>query len=191
MSLTLPARYTTPAIVFHWVIALGIAINLVIMWVLDALPEASQRPAVNLHKSIGITVLGLAIMRLLWRATHTPPPLPPGTRTWERLSAHAAHTLLYVLIFALPLTGWIHDSAWKAAAKNPLVLFGVIPWFRIAAVQDMAPGPKEHVHALFSQLHTSCAYLLYALLAVHILGALKHQFWDNQPSLRRIWFARG
>ena len=184
MRLTLPPRYTAPAIVLHWLVALGIMINVLIMWTLSALPE---RPAVNLHKSIGITVLGLAILRLLWRLTHKPPPLPPGTRRWERLSAHAAHTLLYVLIFALPLTGWIHDSAWKAAAGNPLTLFGVIPWFRISAVQDMAPGPKEHMHALFGQLHTSCAYVLYALLAAHILGALKHQFVDNRPSLRRMW----
>ena len=133
-------------------------------------------------------MLGLAIMRLLWRLTHKPPPLPAGTHKWERLSAHAAHTLLYVLIFALPLTGWIHDSAWKGAAKNPLTLFGVVPWFRIGAIQDLPAAQKEQVHALFSQLHTSCAYVLYALLAAHILGALKHQFYDRRPSLQRIWF---
>ena len=187
MSLTLPARYTVPAIVFHWVIAAGIIANVLIMWVLDALPDASQRPMVNLHKSIGLTVLGLAIMRLLWRATHTPPPLPQGTKLLERRAAHTAHVLLYLLIFALPLTGWIHDSAWKDAAKHPLNLFGVIPWFRIGAIQHLDPAAKEQVHSLFSQLHTSCAYLLYALFAAHVAGALKHQYLDHRPSLRRMW----
>jgi cytochrome b561 len=187
MSLTLPARYTLPAIVLHWLIALGIIMNVLIMWVLDALPDASQRPMVNLHKSIGLTVLGLAIMRLLWRATHKPPPLPEGTKLWERRAAHTAHALLYVLIFALPLTGWIHDSAWKDAAKHPLTLYGIIPWFRIGAVRALDPATKEQVHAVFGQLHTSCAYVLYALFAVHVAGALKHQFWDGRPSLRRMW----
>ena len=187
MRLTLNPRYTLPAIVLHWLIALGIIVNVVLMWVLDALPDPSQRPVVNLHKSIGITVLGLAIMRLLWRMTHKPPPLPEGTRRWERLAAHSAHVLLYVVIFAMPLTGWIHDSAWKDAASHPLNLFGVIPWFRIGPIQHMDPASKEQVHALFSQLHTSCAYVLYALLAAHVAGALKHQFLDRRPSLRRMW----
>ena len=187
MSLTLPARYTGPAIVLHWLIALGIMINVALMWVLDALPDAVQRPAVNLHKSIGITVLGLALMRLLWRATHRPPPLPAGTGKWERIGAHSAHALLYVLIFALPLSGWIHDSAWKDAAKHPLDLFGVIPWFRIGAIKTLDPATKEQVHSLFSQIHTSCAYVLYALFVVHVAGALKHQYLDNRPSLRRMW----
>jgi cytochrome b561 len=187
MSLTLPARYTAPAIVLHWLIALGIMVNVVLMWVLDSLPDSMERPTVNLHKSIGITVLGLALMRLLWRATHRPPPLPPGTHRWERLLAHSVHVALYALIFALPLSGWIHDSAWKDAASHPLNLFGLIPWFRIGPILHMPPAPKEQVHAVFSQIHTACAYLLYALLASHIAGALKHQFWDRRPSLRRMW----
>ena len=187
MSLSLPARYTMPAVVLHWLIAVGIMINVTLVWAVDSLPDEAQRPAINLHKSIGLTVLGLAIMRLLWRLTHTPPALPPGTRKWERLGAHTAHALLYVLIFALPLSGWIHDSAWKDAAKNPLNLYGVIPWFRIGAIQSLPADTKEQVHSLFSQIHTSCAYVLYALFVVHVAGALKHQFLDRRPSLRRIW----
>ncbi len=187
MSLTLPARYTTPAIVLHWVVALGIIANVAIMWVLGALPEASQRPAVDLHKSIGITILGLAVMRLLWRLTHRPPALPHGTHGWERRLSWTVHILLYVMIFVQPLTGWIHDSAWKAAPAHPLVLFGIIPWFRIAVVRDMNPAAKEHWHTLFGNMHAAGALALYVLVALHIAGALKHQFWDDRPSLRRMW----
>jgi cytochrome b561 len=189
MSLSLPARYTAPAIVLHWLIALGIMINVGLVWVVDWLPEDAQRPTIDLHKSIGLTVLGLALMRLLWRLTHTPPALPPGTRKWERVSAGAAHVVLYGLIFALPLSGWIHDSAWKDAATHPLKLYGVIPWFRIGAIKSLPAASKEQVHALFSQIHTSCAYVLYAVFAVHVAGALKHQFLDGRPSLRRMWRA--
>jgi cytochrome b561 len=187
MSLTLPARYTMPAIVLHWLIALGIIMNVSIMWVLDALPKAAERPMVNLHKSIGLTVLGLAILRVLWRVTHAPPPLPEGTQRWERRAAHAVHLLLYVLIFALPLTGWIHDSAWKEGATHPVTLYGIIPWFRIGAIKTLDPATKEQVHSLFGLIHTSCGYVLYAMLAAHLAGALKHQFLDNRPSLRRMW----
>ena len=187
MSLTLPARYTTPAIVFHWLVAAGIIFNVLIIWVVDALPEAAQRPTVNLHKSIGITILGLAIMRLLWRVTHKPPALPPGTLGWERGLSHAVHMLLYAMIFVQPITGWLHDSAWKDAAAHPLVLFGFIPWFRIGAVQGMDPATKEQWHTIFGNIHSAGAYALYALVGLHVVGALKHQFWDSRPSLRRMW----
>jgi cytochrome b561 len=65
----------------------------------------------------------------------------------------------------------------------------VIPWFRIGAIKSLDPATKEQVHALFSQIHTSCAYVLYALFTVHVAGALKHQFLDHRPSFRRMWFS--
>jgi cytochrome b561 len=172
--------------VLHWLIAALIIGNLVLVWVIDLLPDDIVRPAIDTHKSLGLTVLGLAILRVLWRATHRPPALPRSYPTLERVGAHAAHALLYVLILGLPLSGWIHDSAFKDAAAHPLTLFGIIPWFRIGPIMALDPAVKEQVHATWFQIHGLLAYALYALLALHILGALKHQFIDKEPEFARI-----
>ena len=182
----IPARYTRIAVLFHWLIALLIVSNVLLIWSLSLLPESAERPVVDLHKSFGLTVLGLAIMRLLWRLTHTPPAMPASYRPWERRLAHSAHWILYGLIFCLPLSGWLHDSAWKDAASHPLILYGFIPWFRLGVVANLDPTAKEAMHGLFGQIHTSLAYVLYAMYVLHVGGALKHQFWDREPELQRM-----
>jgi cytochrome b561 len=185
VSQTVSQRYSLPAIVIHWIVAALVLTNIALALSVDSLPESWQRPDIDLHKSFGITVLGLAVLRLLWRLSHKPPPLPPYA-PWERLAAHAAHWTLYALIFLMPISGWLHDSAFKDAAKHPLVLYGVIPWFRIGLVQNQDPATKEYLHGLFGQIHTSLAYVIYAMVAVHVAGALKHQFLDKQPELQRM-----
>jgi len=180
-------RYTTTAIVLHWVIALCLSINVALALSVDHLPDGAVRPVIDLHKSIGITVLGLVLMRVLWRLSHAPPPLAEHYSLWERRSAHAAHLLLYGLMLALPLSGWMHDSAWKAADSHPLVLFGTIPFPRIPAITALNPDLKEYLHGVFGHWHTWFAYTLYVLFAVHVIGALKHQLFDGDPLLRRMW----
>lgn len=179
-------RYTRTAMLLHWLVALLILANLAIVWTIGFYADEAVRPAINLHKSLGLTVLGLAILRLLWRLGHAPPPLPRSYPRIERLGAHAAHILLYALIFGLPLSGWIHDSAFKDAAAHPLMLFGVIPWFRIGWIADLPPDVKERVHDTWFAIHGYLAYALYALLALHILGALKHQWIDGENELGRM-----
>jgi cytochrome b561 len=125
-------------------------------------------------------------MRVLWRLSHPPPPLPAGYARWERGSAEAAHIGLYVLIFMLPISGWLHDSAFKDAAAHPLRIFWVIPWFRIGAISELDPATKETLHSYFFALHVWAGYALYALVALHILGALKHQLIDGEPALSRM-----
>ena len=189
MSLSLPQRYTKPAIVLHWTIAVLIAVNLLLAWNFGSVSKPTLRTLVDIHKSIGLTVLGLAILRLLWRATHTPPPIP-AYAAWERRTARIAHWALYGLIFLLPITGWMHDSAWKGAVGHPMKLFFVIPWFRIGAIENLDPATKEQFHSLMLLVHTSFAYVLYAVFAVHLAGALKHQFLDRAPELQRMWPAQ-
>ncbi|AJK45655.1 cytochrome b [Burkholderia plantarii] len=179
-------RYTRTAMVLHWLIALGILCNVAIVLSADSMPDGWVRPAIDIHKSIGITVLGLAILRLLWRATHRPPALPGWFRRWELRAAHVAHILLYVLMFAMPITGWLHDSAWKDAATHPMSLYYLVPWFRLGFITSLPPDLKEHLHTLFGEFHTWGAYALYAVLAMHILGALKHELFDRESVLRRM-----
>ena len=185
MSRQIANRYTGVAMLLHWLVAALIIGNLVLVWVIDSLPDAWVRPAVNTHKSIGLTVLGLVLLRVLWRLTHKPPALPRSYPQLERIGAHAAHIILYGLILGLPISGWIHDSAFKDAAAHPLTIFG-LPWFRIGPITRLDPATKEQVHATWFAIHGYLAYALYALLALHVLGALKHQFIDKEAEFGRI-----
>ncbi len=183
----LPLRYTRPAMVLHWLVAGLIVANVALGLTAELYPETWIRPAIDLHKSIGITVLGLALIRVLWRLTHAPPPMPASYGRLERLGAHAAHLALYGMILALPLSGWVHDSAFAHAAQHPLRLYGLVPWPRIGLIQAMDPEAKRRLHARWFSVHVALAYALYALFALHVAGALKHQLWDREPELRRMW----
>jgi cytochrome b561 len=184
-------RYTRVAILIHWTIALLILANAVLglsaAWLPPSvLSDVQARVVIDTHKSIGITVLGLAIVRVVWRLTHRPPPLPTELRGWEKAAAHFAHTALYVLIFALPLSGWMHDSAWSAGASHPMYLFGLVPWPRVGFLMHLDPALKDQLHTQLGSLHTACSYALYAVLTLHILGALKHQWIDRHPVIERM-----
>jgi cytochrome b561 len=183
-------RYTRVAAVLHWLVAALIAVNVVLALTAESFPDDWIRPAIDLHKSIGLTVLGLVLLRILWRLSHPAPKLPGSYPRLERVGAHAAHLALYVLILALPVSGWLHDSAFKDAAAHPLRIFWVIPWFRIGAVANLDPAAKEAFHSQLYAVHTWSAYALYGLVALHVLGALKHQFLDGEPELQRMRVGR-
>mgnify|MGYP001547350201 FL=1 len=184
--MTLPDRYTRTAMVLHWVIAVLMIVNVAFALLDDRFGDDHTRFMVDTHKSIGITILGLALLRLLWRLTHRPPPLPDHYRSWEKRASHAAHLALYVLIFALPLSGWMHDSAWSAAPRIKMYWFGLFEWPRIGWIMDMAPAAKKAAHAELFAVHAWLGYALYVLLFLHVGGALKHQFIDKQPELQRM-----
>ena len=184
--MTTQARYTQVAAILHWLIALLILAAVVLgVWANHA-PDEWVRPMIDTHKSLGITVLGLAVLRLLWRLSHQAPQLPNGSARWERLAAHVAHAALYVWIFALPITGWLHDSAWNQAATHPMRLFSVVPWFRVGFIEGLDPAVKEPLHTVLGTVHFWFGYGLYGLLALHVAGALKHQWLDGEPELQRI-----
>jgi cytochrome b561 len=181
-------RYTLTAISLHWVIAVLIGCNILLGFIgVHFMAPPIERPMLDLHKSIGLTVLALVFVRAAWRLTHRPPPLPAAYGRAEALAAHTAHYALYFLIFALPITGWIHDSAWSAATQHPFYLYWVIPFIRLGFITGLDPATKEYVHGLFGTLHTWLGYGLYAVLLAHIAGALKHQFVDREPELQRMW----
>lgn len=181
-----PLRYTTVAMVLHWLVAALILINIFYGYLAANADGADARRLMDNHKSFGLTVLGLVVLRILWRIAHPPPPLPASYGLLERKGAHAAHILFYVVMLALPLTGYIHDSAWKEAATHPLVLFGLVHIPRLAVVKTLAPDVKDHVHDLFGAAHVYAGYVLYGLLALHLAGVAKHQAFDNEAELERM-----
>lgn len=183
-------RYTHAAIALHWLIAVMIIANIALAWVWPHAADDQVRPMINAHKSIGITVLGLAIMRLLWRFTHRPPAYPPSYQGWERAASHGVHALLYLVMFAMPLSGWIMDSAWKDAGTHPMFWFGLFEWPRIAWFQHLDPALRDSLHDGFGAAHALAAYALYALFVLHVGGALKHQFLDRERELQRMWPGR-
>jgi cytochrome b561 len=123
----LPQKYASTAVVLHWLIALCILCNVILGIGANYVPDELVRPMINLHKSIGITALGLVLARIAWRLSHKPPPLPADYSRLERIAAPGVHALLYVLILLIPVTGWIHDSAFGQAAEHPSYYSGSFP----------------------------------------------------------------
>ncbi|MEO5492735.1 MAG: cytochrome b [Sphingomonas sp.] len=187
-------RYTKIAILLHWVVALGVITNVVLAWIWplgdhnDAI-AVYVRPMIDSHKSIGVTVLGLAILRLLWRLGHKPPPYPASYKPWEAKLSHVVHWGLYFVILAMPITGWVMDSAWKDAATHPMLFFGTFEWPRLGFIMNLPADTREWVHSTFGAAHELIAKLVYLLVALHLVGALKHQF-QGAKELQRMGIGR-
>ena len=180
-------RYNGLAMALHWLVAALILVNIVAGLVAQSKgKDPSAQGIIDIHKSIGLTILGLVVLRLLWRWARTPPAFPRAYAPWERKAAHAAHWALYALMFLLPLTGYIHDSAWKAAPTHPIMLYGLVEFPRLAFVKALDPSTKEAVHSGFAAAHLYLGYLLYLMLGLHLLGVVKHQAIDREPELQRM-----
>ena len=121
-------RYNRTAMILHWLVAALLLVNVVYGLEAANADDAHVRPLIDMHKSIGLTLLGLVALRILWRLGHKPPPMPSRYPALERKGAHFAHLLLYAVMLLLPLTGYIHDSAWKLAASHPIELYGLVPF---------------------------------------------------------------
>ena len=172
-------RYTTVAIVLHWTIALLI-IGLIVFGLLMTREWVPNRFVLyQWHKTFGITVLVLSILRLIWRLTHRPPPLPTDTPPWQRTASQATHGLFYALMILMPLLGWAMVSA--SELPIPTVLYGFIP------LPDMPGIPEARaIEARFRLLHEIGAKLFMAAIVLHIGAALKHHFKDKDDVLRRM-----
>jgi cytochrome b561 len=185
--MNLPDRYTRTAINLHWIIAVLIVVNVAFGLLAESMGDENIRFMFDTHKSIGITVFGLVVLRLLWRMTHKPPALPLDYKPWERTVSKAAHWSLYGLMFFMPLTGWLHDSAWEAAAEIKLNYFGLFELPRLGWIMEMEPVAKKVWHGILGEAHEIGAYALYALVFLHVAGALKHQWIDKKRELQRMW----
>jgi cytochrome b561 len=189
-SLAAPApprrsTYSQVAIVLHWLIALLMLTNIGLAWYFGTLKGPDAIPPIQLHKSIGITVLLLTLVRIGWRLVNRPPPLPGSLRPWERWAAKATHVLFYVLMLGMPLSGWAMVSASPLIKVHPTVLYGVIPWPAVPY-----PGlDSDALHGfrkLFTTTHETLAWVAYATIAIHVLAALKHQLIDRDDVMGRM-----
>ncbi|MFA5684867.1 MAG: cytochrome b [Lysobacteraceae bacterium] len=160
----------------HWGIALAIIALAVIGLYMEAMPNSMAKLKVYaLHKSLGLTVLALALVRLLWRLFDRRPAYPAAMPGWQRQLSGFTHGLLYVLMFAMPLSGWLYNSA----SNFPLRWFNL---FRVPALS----GPDPELKSLALLIHQAGFYLLAALVAVHVGAALYHHFVQRDATLARM-----
>lgn len=177
-------RYTEVAITLHWVMALGIIVLAGIgLTMVHVHLSLSRRFALyQLHKSIGVTILLAAFLRLVWRLRHDPPALPALMSRLERSTAHWGHIALYFFLFALPLTGWALVSA--SVLKVPTRLYGTIPWPHLPILSTL--HDKAPVEAVLKRVHRYGAWTLLVVVAGHAAAALRHHFIQRDDVLLRM-----
>lgn len=178
------SRYHPVSIGLHWLLALLIIGTLGVGLYMSDLPFSPSRLKLyNWHKWAGATVLALSVLRLAWRLVQRPPALPSAITAsmpgWQRAAHHGTHVLLYVLFFAVPLTGWAYSSA----AGFPIVWFGVLP------LPDFV-GPDKALAEAIKPLHGLTANALLALVALHVAAALKHHWIDRDGLMQRMGVGR-
>lgn len=177
-------RYNAVAQALHWLLALALTVMIVLGLVMThaGLARVTQFKLYQMHKSIGITVLIVALLRLLWRVTHRPPALPAHTAGWEKGAAHATHVVLYMLMIGMPLVGWAMVSV--SPFNLPTVLFGLVPWPHVPGLASIPNKP--YWESVAKVLHAYGAYLLIALVGLHALAALRHHFILRDEVLARM-----
>lgn len=175
MNTTL-ARYSNTAIVLHWLSAvLVFAVFPLGMYMHDLPLSPTKLQLYSYHKWIGITVLLLAVLRILWRITHKPPLLPGAMPRWQQLASEGVHRLLYALMLVIPFSGWLMSSA----KGFKTVWFGVLP------LPDLVGKDKALGDAL-AGVHEALSYVLLVLVALHLAAAAKHRFIDRDAILFRM-----
>ena len=189
--------YTTTAKLLHWLIAIAIFGMFALGWYMSELPkeapkqmaydlfdwgiytwqlaeEASPRTFYfNLHKSIGVTIFALILLRIFWRVTHKAPAMLASYKAWESKLASRVHRLLYLLMVALPLSGIIMAVASKYGIK----------WFGLEFIGGLDNKPLREA---FKEVHEIAGVIILLVIIVHIVGALKHKFIDKDDTLNRM-----
>jgi cytochrome b561 len=173
-------RYATGAILLHWITALLVIFMIVFG---EELMEGAEHDAAvgtflpSVHVSVGVTILVLTFLRLGWRLGHAPPPYPAGMKAWEVTLAKVTHLLFYVLLIAVPLTGWLAFADWirEEPAMSAVSVFGLFP----LPAAPLVGGEVKELHEIGSNA-------MMVLVILHVLAALKHQFVDGDGVFRRI-----
>ena len=164
----------------HWLIALAVVGLLCVGWYMHEMPNSPDKIRIYaLHKSFGITVLTLMLVRVAWRWSNPRPALPSTMKGWERTLAGVVHGGLYAALLAMPLSGWLFNSA----SNFPLKWFGL---FKMPALT----GPDRDLKLLAQDVHWALSWVIVTLVVLHVAGALKHHFVDRDDVLKRMMPAR-
>ncbi len=190
-------RYTKTAVLLHWLIALGLFGMFALGWFMTDLPREAPKQMsydlfnwgiytwelakeesprafyYNLHKSIGITIMVLIAIRILWRIKHKPPTPLSSYKAWERKLSTGAHHLLYLLMVIIPVSGLIQSVASKYGVK----------WFGIKIFSGLDSKPLKEI---FHEVHEIAVIILFFIILIHIIGALKHKFIDKDETMKRM-----
>ena len=171
-------RYTTVAMLLHWLIGLGLLGQIAFGFLLDEIaPRGTPARAatINLHKSLGITMAVLIVLRLAWRLAHRPPAWPASLPRWQQRGASVGHAALYVCMIVMPLAGYVASNFSKHGVK--FFSMALRPW-----------GPDlPGVYGFFNGLHVATAFVFTALIAGHVFMALKHAIVDRDSVFSRMW----
>lgn len=169
-------RYPRLSILFHWLIALLIIAAFALGTVMTEMRiSPAKLQYYSWHKWLGVTVLGLVAFRLLNRLMQTTPAYPNSMKAWEKQLANATHLVLYVLMFAVPVSGYLYTYA----AGYPVVYLG---WIELPAL--ISPNPE--LKPLLKDAHKILTKIMFVLVSLHVLAALKHYFIDKDTILQRM-----
>lgn len=193
------SRYTAVAVVLHWTIAAAILLNLFVgWWMHEAVEEpetaAAAIAAFQLHKSVGLAVLALSLLRLAWRLAHATPALPPMP-DWQRLAARLTHWGLYFFMVAVPLSGWLYVSTqWDddRPLNVPTLWFGLFEVPHLFGLDAMAAEARARLAEVFEEAHELLAWSMLGLAGLHVAAGLKHKLIDRDhvlASMRPGWGA--
>ena len=161
----------------HWIIVLMMLVLIWLGWYMVDLSYFDRwyNTALISHRSLGMLIATLAVVMLAWRLYSRPPRLVPGTRPWERITAHTTHVLLYLVLFAVPLTGYLISTS----SGSSVSVFG---WLDVPALVSV----DDRIRDLVIDVHYYLAYGSCLLIGLHLTGALKHELIDRDRTLRRM-----
>ena len=175
--MTTPQKYTNISILLHWLMALLILILFCLGWYMEDLPKGSDERSYffALHKSIGLTVFLILLVRVVWALTHRAPPMPLSLTKWQRIVATTTHHSLYLLMFLQPLTGYLSSSFSGYKTK----------FWNIITLPQWAEKNKE-MNELLTEVHEISSILLATCIVLHILGAFSYLFLRHENVLSRM-----
>ena len=178
---TLPARYGVVAMTLHWIIAAAIIANIVIGL---SMTDPDILPLIALHKSIGLSVLVLSVLRLGWRLVNPVPPPPAAMSALLRVAAYGLHHLFYFMIVAIPLAGWLMVST--GSMGHPTPVFALFDWPAFPVLTEMKRSVAHPWHAAFQTVHVWLAWAMIGLVPLHIGAALYHHGRGDNVLLRML-----